>query len=312
MLTAQIDKVDNEIILVNDGSTDNSLEICEQYASKNKNIKVFSQENQGQSVARNLGIEKAIGEYITFVDSDDYVEKNYFKEIFTAQRLYPKIDIIVFGYFKVKNKNRTENYSITKFGKEFHKEDIKILLENTIDYNYLLYAVNKIYKKKLIISSGLFSTNLRLGEDTIFNLKVFYHSSSIIFVQKSIYNYYYNPDSVTNQKYRPNLIYQMEEHFQTKLNFYRSKSDLNKEVYFKDIALVNLEKTFYAFLGNILADQNLDFIEELKKIQNLDLIKFGFEHTVIMEIRGKKKKLILWLFKNKLYNLIKFIYLKKI
>ena len=66
-----------EIILVNDGSTDNSLEIAISYKEKDKRIKVFSQENQGLSAARNMGLDKSHGEYITFIDSDDYVSKDY-------------------------------------------------------------------------------------------------------------------------------------------------------------------------------------------------------------------------------------------
>ncbi|HLS70252.1 MAG TPA: glycosyltransferase family 2 protein [Chitinophagaceae bacterium] len=308
LLTAQIDNVNNEIILVNDGSTDNSLEICEQYAKKHKNLKVLSQSNQGPSAARNLGIENAVGEYITFVDSDDYVEKDYCKEILSAHKSYPNVDIITFGYFKVENNKRKENYSVSKFDEIIHNKEIKNLLKNTVDYGFLLFPVNKLYKKSLILSSSLFPTNIRLGEDTIFNLKLFYNATNIVFVKKSIYNYYYNEKSVTSQKYKPDLIKRMAAHFQLKLDFYKCKSDLNNKLYFKDIGRINLEKTFYAFLGNSLANPNLDFIEELKHIRELDLIKFGFKYCEIKDINGVKRKTTLWLFKNRFYNILKLIY----
>lgn len=312
LLAAQIGEVNNEIILVNDGSTDSSLEICEEYAKKHKNIKVFSQINQGPSVARNRGIEKAIGEYITFVDSDDYVEGEYFEEVLSTQTTYPTADIVVFSYYKVKNNTREKFLVSSQFDKLLSIEGIKKLLLNTIDFDYLLFPFNKIYRKSLIMKTELFPTNLRLGEDAIFNLKLFYNSTNIVFVQKSIYNYFYNEDSITSQKYKPDLISQMESHFQTELSFYQCKSDLNTIPYFKDLARYNLEKTFYAFLGNIIANKNLDFIEGLKIIRDLDLIKFGFKYFNIKEIESAKIKLTLWLFKNRLYRILKLIYLKRL
>lgn len=312
LLESQVDYLDNEIILVNDGSSDNSLEICDQYAGLHKNISVFSQENQGPSVARNLGIEKAAGEYITFVDSDDFVEKDYFKQIICAVKLYPNTEIITFGYYKVDNISRTEKFAVNTFDRLLNKKDIRLLLQDTIDYNYLLFPFNKLYKKSLVVNSGLFPTNLRLGEDTIFNLKLFYNASSAVFMQKSIYNYFYNLESITSQKYKPDLIKQMEDHFSEKLKFYRSNIDLNKEIYFKDIARVNLEKTFYAFLANLLANPNLNFVKGLKQIREVNLIRFGFEHCKISDVNGKKKRLILFLFKNRFYTILKLLYLKSL
>lgn len=307
LLNAQIEGLDNEIILVNDGSSDNSLEICDQYAGLHKNISVFSQENQGPSVARNLGIEKAAGEYITFVDSDDFVEKDYFKQIICAVKLYPNTEIITFGYYKVDNISRTEKFAVNTFDRLLNKKDIRLLLQDTIDYNYLLFPVNKLYKKSLVVNSGLFPTYLRLGEDTIFNLKLFYNASSAVFIQKSIYNYFYNSASVTSQRYKPELIKQMEDHFSEKLKFYQSNIDLNKEIYFKDIARVNLEKTFYALLANSLARKDLKLVEELKSIRDTKLIEFGFENLNLMEIKKVQSRLILYLLKYRFYFLLKLL-----
>lgn len=75
---------DFELLLINDGSTDTSGEICDDYAGKDKRIKVFHQNNAGVSAARNKGIENANGEWITFMDSDDYIQKNYFEILNTA------------------------------------------------------------------------------------------------------------------------------------------------------------------------------------------------------------------------------------
>src|SRR5690606_35981737 len=100
LIAAQPDELENEIILVNDGSTDNSLTLCQQYADKYNCIKVYSQNNQGPSAARNLGIKMAQGKWITFVDSDDWVDANYFSLIINYIDNYPTVDVFVYNYYK--------------------------------------------------------------------------------------------------------------------------------------------------------------------------------------------------------------------
>ena len=94
---------DIEIICINDGSTDNSLAILEEYQKKDSRIKVFSQRNQGVSAARNLGIEKATGEYLTFLDSDDRLELNTC-EILYKETIAKNSDFLFFGLVNDKNK----------------------------------------------------------------------------------------------------------------------------------------------------------------------------------------------------------------
>lgn len=90
---------DFEVLLINDGSTDGSGKICDDYAQKDARVKVFHKENGGVSSARNLGLDNATGDWIVFVDSDDYVEKNYFEVI--NNNLSQEIDVLVFSYWKI-------------------------------------------------------------------------------------------------------------------------------------------------------------------------------------------------------------------
>lgn len=150
-----------ELILVDDGSTDSSGSICDKFASTDKRIKVLHKVNEGVSVARNVGIEAAVGEYISFIDSDDYVQLNYLSELSRC-----KCDLSICGY-------------ITKCGDTVVSETLpgneKYDGLNSIDYariysNNLMYMPwCKLYKRDIIMSNNLrFPVNISLGEDTMF------------------------------------------------------------------------------------------------------------------------------------------------
>ncbi|WNH12233.1 glycosyltransferase family 2 protein [Thalassobellus suaedae] len=301
-------KIKIEIILINDGSKDNSFNICQNYANNFDFIKVINQINSGPSAARNKGIDIAKGNYLTFVDADDFVEENYFESITKNIEKYRVVDIIIYGYYKVYEKEKKINYSYFKFDKILEHNTILKLMENTFDYDYLLFPVNKVYKRKFFDSGIRFDKTLRLGEDAIFNLEIFYEANTIVFVKEALYNYYENLESATSQKFKPNLYKAMSSHFERKITFYKSKDDLNQKVYFNDIARVNLAKTLFAFVSNILANKDLNFEEELKKIRKFELIKFGFKHIKIKEIKRLKHIVVILLFKYNQYKLLQLIY----
>ena len=89
---------DIEVILVDDGSTDNSLARCREWTNKDSRVKVYHQENQGVSVARNLGIEKSAGKYIAFIDSDDWIEPNYLEVLYVMAKA-KDADISICGFY---------------------------------------------------------------------------------------------------------------------------------------------------------------------------------------------------------------------
>ena len=139
-----------ELIIVNDGSPDNSLEICNYYNSLDDRIKIFTKENGGLSSARNYGIEKASGDYICFIDSDDYIEKDFIKNLLETA-LKSDSDIVICNYNRVfENKsNNAEivtDYKISEIDRNKLIRDLLIIKEDN-------YACNKLYK------SSLFKTN---------------------------------------------------------------------------------------------------------------------------------------------------------
>lgn len=149
---------DIEIILIDDGSTDNSLEIIKEYSSLYNNIKYFYKENEGQAIARNLGIEKANGEFIAFVDSDDYIETNMF-EVLYNNAISNKSDIVVCDYIEEYGNKNVEKKSLYIRADDLQKSYIvsvagpcsKIIKTDIFKKNNLKFLENNIYEDLAII-----------------------------------------------------------------------------------------------------------------------------------------------------------------
>lgn len=132
-----------EIIAVNDGSKDKSINILKKYSKKYKNIKIYDHDNQGISKTRNFGIEKATGEYIAFIDSDDYVDTRMF-EIMYKKAKKDNLDIVVCDYYNYyENKNKIEKFKIVDF------KDTTISENKSLIFQINPSPWNKIYKKEL-------------------------------------------------------------------------------------------------------------------------------------------------------------------
>ncbi|QTV06631.1 glycosyltransferase family 2 protein [Faecalibacter bovis] len=188
IINAQIDEVSNEILLIDDGSTDNSLAICKEYEKQYSNIKVFHQKNSGVSSARNLGLSQAIGEYITFIDSDDWVDTHYFS--FKVKYLQEGYDLIVSNYNNILSNQRIKN---VPFSKKNIRENSGINLNHIYDKDQCIligYSWGKFYKNKIIKENNLsFKNYLKRGEDLIFVLEYALACTSIYCLNNYDYNY---------------------------------------------------------------------------------------------------------------------------
>ncbi|WP_163538994.1 glycosyltransferase family 2 protein [Gracilibacillus sp. YIM 98692] len=201
-----------QIILVDDGSTDNSRKICNKYAEQYSNIEVHYQENKGVSAARNLGMKKAAGTYIQFVDSDDYIERNMV-ESFVRDIEINKCDLVIGGYKNIDNSNGsvTSKKSPESILKGMVDKD-RLLLKLGLLYNELLINAiwNKLYLKSIIDKHGIeFKEEIRRGEDLLFNLD-YIDCCSRIYLSKNIgYNYVqYGKDSQSiTSKFQDNIEY---------------------------------------------------------------------------------------------------------
>lgn len=186
---------DFEILLIDDGSIDDSGEICDQYAKKDKRVRVFHKTNGGVSSARNVGLEMATGEWIAFVDSDDYVDEHFLDSVTSAQ---DDIDVIHFGYRKEMSNNKLypqnlfDETRVVTFGDFFSKD---VFSSCSVSYFFRRSAIENIR----------FNENLKRSEDREFIIKVILNSNKSILLTKNIdYVYRYNIESATNKMQNDN------------------------------------------------------------------------------------------------------------
>lgn len=184
---------DLEIIIIDDGSTDNSGIICDEYALKDNRVKVVHKENSGQSAARNLGIEIARGEYLTFIDSDDYVELDFVEQlIYIIQKSGADIGAI----------NTTKQSGVLEKGIEFKIANLdteKALRYILRDYKLTPAPWGKIYRRRLFDSLSFH--NGKIYEDFGIIFKLVQLSGSVSFADTTKYYYRYNPISTTKAKF---------------------------------------------------------------------------------------------------------------
>lgn len=183
-----------EIILVNDGSTDKCLEICERYRLKDRRIKVINKKNGGLSDARNVGIDNSSGNYITFIDSDDYVDSDYVDVLYNTLISY-NADMSIASHKVIYSKKIIDKAT----GKKFcaHPKEVldKILYDDGID----LSAWAKLYKK--ILFNNIKFPKGRLFEDSATTYKLIDASKKIAVNSRSVYNYVIRNNSISNEKF---------------------------------------------------------------------------------------------------------------
>lgn len=200
---------DFELILIDDGSKDNSGKICDEYAAKDNRVIVRHIENQGVSHARNYGIELAAGEYILFIDSDDFVDKQYLEKLINLKKNYPKCDNIWCGFrtvdsyespVSIQNIIYSEEKSVTLTS----TKEIMTLHEKWLDAG----PVCKLYNRRIVKANKiLFDINLTLGEDLLFNFSYLDKTNgSIAILNEMLYNYLKLDDGTLSSKYYPDLF----------------------------------------------------------------------------------------------------------
>lgn len=280
-----------ELIIVNDGSTDDSREICEDFSKNDSRIKVIHKENTGVSDTRNVAIKNANGKYIGFVDSDDKIHKNMFETLINNIEK-DNTDLIICGFIE---ERIVEEKLVSSVVKKYYPKD-KISMEN-MKIKFMDFANsemlnplwNKVYKREIIEKYNVkFDKNFKTGEDFIFNLDYLLNVQDISFCNEGFYYYAKRSNGSITHQYIDNMygkgieIHNKLESFLKKINIFTEE---NKYI----LAGNHLMGVFSAFLNLFHKDCNMNLKEKKKYISNI--INRDYVKTCV-SIRKKDKGLI--------------------
>ena len=199
---------DYELLLINDGSTDGSDAICREYASTYSCVRYLTKENGGVSSARNLGLEQAEGEYILFVDSDDYVSEDYFESLSDALK-NKAADLLMFGY-----RNFGDISAEWDTGEFYEDSEIGIAERVSSAVRQYLFSSlwSKTFKRQIIEQHNIrFANDLAIGEDQAFIFTFAMHIRSIGSIGDHLYNVDVSDGNSLSRKARPYLTEQLME-----------------------------------------------------------------------------------------------------
>jgi glycosyltransferase involved in cell wall biosynthesis len=300
------DLKDIEIILVNDGSTDGTLEIAERYEKAYSNIRIINKTNGGLSSARNVGLFYAKGEYVSFIDGDDYILPSMFELMYQSASEYNS-DMVMIGYSRLlvdgsiiidKEMTKQKLFTSKKVikGNEVIKNEVLAPMlgvlpnaENDIELNCCVWR--NIYRKSIFDDYGIKFKSEReyISEDLVFHVELIPHLEIISTVCEPTYVYRFNPNSLT-KSYRP-------DRFVKECFLYESLLNLISEMYFTTNIELRLKRSFIGrirtcILSEIYANKKDTFImkiQNIKKILKNQTVKKVLYEYPINELNIKLK-----------------------
>lgn len=210
-----------EVLLINDGSTDKSEEICREYCKKDSRLSYFYQSNSGVSSARNKGINYSKGNYILFVDADDYVEPSFVEEMLASLKIN-EVDCVQCGY----KKKIGDRVHIELRGQEYIISGNEIT-EGLLQCKGYGRTWCMLYKKN-IIGNYRFNESLSLGEDSEFNLRVLNNAQRLFYINKPLYTYRVSKNS-TVKRYDKNYCEKYKKTADAVLKYSESDSSLYRK-----------------------------------------------------------------------------------
>lgn len=288
-----------ELILVDDGSTDNSGLICDEYSKKNSQIKTLHKTNEGVSKARNVGIENSKGKYIIFLDSDDYLSKDYFEEINKILTKFKNIELINFGFYSdVDDENlNTLSSDIINYKDVMYKshEEIKDDFVNLWD-NTMLYNIwNKVYSSKIIKENNIKFPDFNWGEDIQFNRDYLNVINSLYNSDKCFYHYVREREGAATKNYKPEIFETRKREF-IEFNSYFDQWDIEKQAYYEFSCRRYIERVL-GCLENVYCSK-FKFSERYKIIKLM--IKDSTTRECLKYAKPKSKKIKIMLIPIKL------------
>jgi len=279
--------LDFEVILINDGSTDNSGEICNVFQRKYPNIVTLHKTNSGQGICRNLGIQMARGEYVLFVDSDDSINNDFLANLVTFNEI-DKQDVIVTDLKKVYATKEIYFKNLIEFSRDMK---INLMLSHP-------GSVAKLIRKEILISNNVVFEAGRIFEDLTFNVRLALAANKIMYIPKAFYNYQIREKSTTNNA-------QLDIKFD---DIYYIVSQID------NLLTLNPKEMEYLYIEHILYSASLRFLKytntEQQVVKNVEIIRKKFPNwseNCYYRRKSMKFKLICHLVYKMRFKMIRFL-----
>lgn len=277
---------DIEIILINDGSDDKSWDNLQTLCNTDSRIKIFAQKNHGVSYTRNQGINYSSGDYILFVDSDDYLETNYIEELVTPL-INKTAELTICCYNEIADNKKKKAYQLSE-------DDLNHLNNNLYnDFYYIRRFINspclKAYQAKIIKDNNIcFPENMSTGEDQMFNFRYYRFVQSYYFINKPLYYYVRQQDSLSRKRSKMYMNDDLKV-LHMKKDFFQQNPINNYQKILIESICYTIQK--YFFLDE---DNQNSYNACMKRIDHFFLIKTSSSPDEI------KHRILYFMFKNKI------------
>lgn len=298
-----------EIILVDDGSPDLCPELCDAYASRYENVRVIHKKNAGLGMARNTGLEVAVGEYVAFVDSDDYVEKEMYEELYSVAK-EENADVVISGGFISEGA-----YRATTINKEVEEEviyegtEVKLLPlkmtgalpEYPVDYEHAMSVCKGIYKNNIIQKHEItfFSERELISEDLLFHFDICQYASRVIIIPRCFYHYCLNKESLT-KTYQSNRFQRNVQFYEYILTLIEKRGfSSENNVYVQRLLIASARVAIVQVIG-YYQRMNKMLLVELANICNNVVLVDVLEEYPIHKL-PTKQKIFTYAMKRKMY-----------
>lgn len=273
-----------EFIFVNDGSTDNSLKILQEWKIKDSRIILIDKKNEGSGMSRNRGLEVSQGEYVYFMDPDDWVEDNFLERIIEVLSVN-KPQVIAFGHNIYKGSKLSK---IMRSSETFEVKEEKLTTESfdkIFEVVSLFEVWNKVYKRDFLVNENLQFNSFRNGQDAYFNIEVAKKLKHILVLDEVFYNYYASRDGSAQNSYYSyekfsNSI-KIAENYDSLYQYYNSNGEQPK-VYWLSIFFTSIR-------------QNIK--EKISPIWEKKLYDDKVKSLTLNDIRNRKQKIKLLILK---------------
>lgn len=302
-----------ELIIINDGSTDNSGKIIREWSEKDKRIILINQENKGVSETRNSGIDMANGKYIFFLDADDEIKENAIYNLILKAEIN-KADITVGNFIKVISSEEKKDKELIEkkyTGNELSQEQVKAEMF-MIKNRYLATTCNKLYKRQFLTESKVRFKNNVLAEDRLFNLMCYVNYPNIYITNDLTYIYNIIEGS-RSRSYSPNLYKSILELYNKLDNYLENK---NIEMSIDDLILINISYDIDNIINHEYNSDNqkitrihkvlesMYYNKRVNKVLKSNNYKYVFSQLQYRKLPLIRRRINLVLLKNKRFKLL--------